>query len=214
MRMMQNIRIAAVLALACICACSKNNTSQTTIAGEAPPPAPAEAESAPARENSTPAGPIAGSVLDVVSPDSPIPQDVLQAMADYGVSIPGQARYWHTEIIDIDNDGSKELLVSNVREWCGSGGCSVWLWQRTRKGLRNLLPSEELTVAALNIEKESTNGYRNISIYHRVAGRNKEFLMVSDLYVWNGSAFLKTATTEHGKYLEAHLPATAWKVAP
>jgi hypothetical protein len=204
---------AAMLASALFCACSKSNTSQKT--GEiAPPPAQTEAEAPPQPENPLESGQIAGSVLDVVSPFSPIPPDVLDAMAGYGVNTQGQIKLWHTQSIDINDDGSKELLISNVMEWCGSGGCSVWLWQRTRKGLRNLLPSDDITAAAINLENESTNGYHNISIFHRAAGKNKEALLVSDLYVWNGEAYLKDSTIAHGKYLDAPLPATVWKVLP
>ncbi len=135
-------------------------------------------------------------------------------MAGYGVTIKGQLKYWHTQSLDINDDGSKELLISNVMEWCGSGGCSVWLWQRTLQGLRNLLPTDDITAAGINLENESTNGYHNISVYHRAAGKNKEALLVSDLYVWDGKGYLKNSTTQHGNYLDAPLPATVWKVLP
>jgi hypothetical protein len=204
---------AAMLALALFSTCSKNNTSQKTRE-TTPPPAHTEAEVPPPPEMLPDPGPIAGSVLDVVSPDSPIPPDVLEAMAGYGVKIQGQLKFWHTQNIDINDDGSRELLISNVMEWCGSGGCSVWLWQRTRNGLRNLLPTDDITAAAINLENESTNGYRNISVYHRAAGKNKEALLVSDLYVWSGEAYHKHSTISHGKYLDAPLPATVWKVLP
>jgi hypothetical protein len=205
--------VAAMLASALFCTCSKNNTSQQTRES-VPPPAQTEAEAPPQPENPVPSGPIAGSVLDVVSPDSPLPPDVLDAMAGYGVKIQGQIKFWHTQSLDINNDGSKELLISNVMEWCGSGGCGVWLWQRTRQGLRNLLPTDDITAAAINLENESTNGYQNISVYHRAAGKNKEALLVSDLYVWTGVAYQKSSTTQHGKYLDAPLPATVWRVLP
>ena len=202
-----------MLACAWVGACSKSNTSQNTI-GTEPPPDTTEVAVTPPPEIPPPAGPIAGSVLDVVSPDSPLPRDVLQAMAAYGVKTQGQVKFWHMQSLDINDDGAKELLISNVMEWCGSGGCSVWLWQRTRQGLRNLLPTDDITAAAINLEGESTNGYRNISVFHRAAGKNKEALLVSDLYVWDGLGYHKLSTTQHGKYLDAPLPSTVWKVLP
>ncbi len=214
MRTNNNLWAAAVmLACAGVCACSKNNTSQTIDEKEPPPPAP-QAEAPAPSASPIPAGPIAGSVLDVVSPDSPMPPDVLIAMAAYGVKTQGQTKFWHTQSLDINEDGSKELLISNVVEWCGSGGCSLWLWQRTRNGLRNLLPTEDITAAAINLEDARTESYRNLSVFHRATGKNKEFLMVSDLYVWNGEAYRKSSTIEHGKYLDTPLPATVWKVLP
>ena len=204
---------AALVGMALLCTCSKNNTTQKTRE-TAPPPAAAKAEEPPQPEIPPEPVEIAGSVLDVVSPDSPIPPDVLEAMSGYGVTIQGQTKSWHTQSLDINDDGSKELLISNVLEWCGSGGCSVWLWQRTRQGLRNLLPTDDITAAAINLEGESTNGYRNISVFHRAAGKNKEALLVSDLYVWDGLGYHKLSTTQHGKYLDAPLPSTVWKVLP
>jgi len=204
---------APVLALVLLSTCAKNNTSQKN-GEEVPPPPPAEAEAPPPPETPPVTGPIAGSVLDVVSANSPLPQDVLAAMAGYGATVQGQVQYWHTRSLDINGDGAKELLISNVLEWCGSGGCSVWLWQRTRSGLRNLLPSEDLTAAALLVENESTQGYRALSIYHRAQGRDKELLMVSDRYVWGGEAYSKSSSSTLGKYLETPLPPEAWKVIP
>ncbi len=213
MRTMNDGPAVLGLALVMVWACSKNNTSQKALQTE-PPPADSSAWVAPPPENPAPSGPIAGSVYDVVSANSVLPPDVVQAMSAYGIEAADRTKFWHTQSLDINDDGSKELLISNVMEWCGSGGCSIWLWQRTRQGLRNLLPSDDITAAAINLENGSTNGYRDLGVYHRAAGTNKEFLLVRDLYVWNGEAYHLSVTTEHGKYFNALLPSTAWKVAP
>ena len=197
----------------CFFACSQKNTSQTTIVKE-PEIAPAPVDT-PAVKVMPPEGPVAGSVLDVVSPGSrSIPRDVLQAMAKLGADTKHGVEFWHTHVLDANDDGARELLISNVMDWCGSGGCGVWLWQRTRKGLRNLLPTDSILAEAIDLEAESFDGYHNIRVYYRKSGGKRELMLASDLYVWRDSAYAFSATTRHGAYHNTPLPATAWKVVP
>ena len=207
------IRLLAFgLMAACCLACSKHNASRTALAQQ--PPEKSETSVAPEPAVVVPTGPVAGSVFDVISPNSPMPKDVLQAMAKYEIKSLDRRELWRTRALDLDGDGSKELLVSNVFEWCGSGGCGVWLWQRTRKGLRNLLPTEEILAEAVAVEDSSTNGYHNLRIYSRRFNEQQESVLVSDLYVWRETKYALSASRQLGKYLQTTLPPTVWKVVP
>jgi hypothetical protein len=204
--------IAAGLIVACFSACSKKNASHTSLAQQ--PHEQTEPVVAPEPAAINPAGPVAGSVFDVVSPNSGMPQDVLRAMAQYEIKSLDRHNLWRTHALDIDGDGSKELFVSNVFEWCGSGGCGVWLWQRTRKGLRNLLPTENILAEAVSVEDSSSGGYRNLRIYSRKFSKQQESILVSDLYVWRNTKYVLAASKQLGKYLQSSLPPAAWKVVP
>ncbi len=200
------------LMVACFSACSKNNVSHTSLAQQ--PPEKVEPVAAPEPTIINPTGPVAGSVFDVVSPNSTMSKDVLRAMAQYEIKSIDRHDLWCTHALDIDGDGSKELLISNVFEWCGSGGCGVWLWQRTRKGLRNLLPTENILAEAVAVEDSSTSGYHNLRVYSRKFSKQQESILVSDLYVWRDTQYVLAASRQLGKYLQTSLPPTAWKVVP
>lgn len=206
--------IGLCLIATCLCACSKNNASNTSLS-QTPPEQQQPNDAAP-KEPATesPTSPVAGSVYDVISPESALPKDVLQAMAKYEVKSLERANLWRMLPIDIDGDGSRELLISNVFEWCGSGGCGVWLWQRTRRGLRNLLPTENILAEAVALDSARTNGYRNLRIYSRKFGKQHEGLLVSDLYTWRGSAYAVASSQHHGRYMQTGLPDAVWKVVP
>ncbi len=204
--------VAVCLALS-FAACSKNNASHTVI--EQSPAAENNAPAAtPEPTASTPTGPVAGSVFDVISPNSSMPKDVLQAMGQYEIKSIDRHQLWRTHALDVDGDGSKELLISNVFEWCGSGGCGVWLWQRTRSGLRNLLPTDNILAEAVALEDSSTRGYHNLRIYSRKFNKLQESVLVSDLYVWREAQYVLAESRQLGKYLQTSLPQTAWKVVP
>lgn len=193
-------------------ACSKTQTSHTQI------PSPATTSPAPADTVAVmpdlPHGPVAGSVWDVMKAGDPIPQDVLQAMAKLGADTRHAQKLWHVQQIDINDDGAQELMISNVIEWCGTGGCGAWLWQRNREGLRNLLPTDDILTVAVEIETTTTGGYHDLRFYHRSSDDNNRAILVSDKFVWNGAGYAFRSRQQHGEYLESMLPATSWKAIP
>jgi len=173
---------------------------------ETPPPSP------PVVIEPTPSGPPAGSVWDVVTPDGRMPKDLLEQMAKEGADIKASdMKNWRTWPVDINGDGSKEFFISNVPGWCGSGGCSVWLWQRTPEGLRNLLPTQNNLTLALELDDAGPDGYHDILFYRRaMQDANKQSLAQARLQ-WDGKMYHEQSKTFLGDYLKTPLPASAWK---
>jgi hypothetical protein len=177
-------------------------------------PAPAaEKPSEPVVIEPKPTGPPAGSVWDVVTPDGRFPKDLLQSMAKQGADVKGtDTAVWRTWAVDINGDGSKDFFISNVPGWCGSGGCSVWLWQRTPSGLRNLLPSSSLLTLAVEVGEPGLEGYCDILLYHRaMQSANKQSLAQEKLQ-WDGKMYRSQGKTFLGDYLKTPLPEKAWRV--
>lgn len=192
-------------------ACSKSQSPHTQI-----PPAEVKEIAPPdtVRPALPPPGPVAGSVWDVMKPGERLPKDVLQAMAGLGADTRFAQKLWQTRLLDIDGDGAQELMIANVVEWCGSGGCGVWLWQRQRQGLRNLLPTDDILAVAVAVESTATNSYRDLRFYHRSSSEDNRPLLVSDLFAWDGTIYRYRSRRQHGEYLAAALPPTCWKVVP
>jgi len=176
-------------------------------------PAPVETPpSPPVVIEPTPAGPPAGSVWDVVTPDGLIPKDLLEQMAKQGADIKSSdVRNWKTWSTDVNGDGSKEFFISNVPGWCGSGGCSVWLWQRTPDGLRNLLPTQSNLTLAIELGEAGPENYLDILFYHRAMQDDSKQSLAQVRLQWDGKAYHEAAKTFLGDYLKTPLPASAWK---
>jgi hypothetical protein len=176
-------------------------------------PAPVETPpSLPVVIEPAPSGPPAGSVWDVVTPDGLMPKDLLEQMAKEGADIKASdTKNWHTWPVDINNDGSKEFFISNVPGWCGSGGCSVWLWQRTPEGLRNLLPTQNNLTLAIELGEAGPEGYHDILFYRRAMQDDAKQSLAQVRLQWDGKAYHETTKTFLGDYLKTPLPASAWK---
>ncbi|MGH7496143.1 MAG: hypothetical protein ACREOO_27635 [bacterium] len=175
-----------------------------TVEAPSPPPVVIEPK---------PTSPPAGSVWDVVTPDGRLPKDLLQSMAKQGADIKrNDVTEWNTWAMDVNGDGSKEFLISNVPGWCGSGGCSVWLWQRTPEGLRNLLPTRNLLTLAVELGDPGLEGYCDILLYHRDMESTSQQSLAQERYQWDGQMYRSQGKTFLGDYLTTPLPASAWKV--
>jgi hypothetical protein len=163
---------------------------------ETQPPSPAAIEPKPS-------GPPAGSVWDVVTSDGLLPKDLLQHMAQEGADIKeSDTRNWKTWPVDVNGDGSKEFFISNVPGWCGSGGCSVWLWQRTPEGLRNLLPTQRHLTLALEIGEPGPEGYLDILFYHRAMQDAAKQSLAQLRLQWDGKAYHEVEKIFLGDYLK------------
>lgn len=172
---------------------------------ETPPPTPVVIEP-------TPSGPPAGSVWDVVTPEGRLPKELLQQMAKEGADLEANdLKNWRTWSVDINGDGSKEFFISNVPGWCGSGGCSVWLWQRTPEGLRNLLPTQNNLTLALELGEAGPEGYLDVLFYRRAMQDDTKQSLAQVRLQWDGKAYHELSKTFLGDYLKTPLPASAWK---
>ncbi|MDZ7290707.1 MAG: hypothetical protein ONB44_23395 [candidate division KSB1 bacterium] len=160
-----------------------------------------------------PQGPPAGSVWDVVTPDGRLPKDLLQHMAKQGAEVKrSNIAAWKTWSVDVNGDGSKEFFISNVPGWCGSGGCSVWLWQRTPTGLRNLLPTESMLTLAVELGDAGLDGYCDILFYHRAMENPNRQSLAQERLQWDGQTYRPHSKTFLGDYLKTPLPEGAWRV--
>jgi hypothetical protein len=179
-------------------------------------PAPIETTPPPAMPvviEPTPTEPPAGSVWDVVTPDGRLPKDLLEDMAKEGADIKASdMKNWRTWPMDINGDGSKEFFISNVPGWCGSGGCSVWLWQRTPEGLRNLLPTQNNLTLAIELGDAGPEGYHDILFYRRAMQDDTKQSLAQVRLQWDGKAYHELSKTFLGDYLKTPLPASAWRV--
>jgi hypothetical protein len=175
-------------------------------------PPPVETPPPPAVIEPKPSGPPAGSVWDVVTPDGRLPKDLLDHMAKEGADIKASdTQSWKTWPVDINGDGSKEFFISNVPGWCGSGGCSVWLWQRTSDGLRNLLPTQSNLTLAIELGEQGEEGYLDILFYRRAMQDDIKQSLAQVRLQWDRQAYHEIAKTFLGDYLKTPLPANAWK---
>lgn len=173
---------------------------------ETPPPSP------PVVIEPAPSGPPAGSVWDVVTPDGRLPKDLLEHMAREGADIKASdTRNWKTWAVDVNGDGSKEFFISNVAGWCGSGGCSVWLWQRTPEGLRNLLPTQSNLTLAIELGETGPENYHNILFYRRAMQDDTTQSLAQVHLQWDGKMYHEQSKTFLGDYLKTPLPQGAWK---
>lgn len=194
--------------------CSKQKSSQTEILPDFPVSKSSRIDSAATPQPEPIEAPVAGSVWDVATRDGRLSKDLIAAMQDYGINPKHAEQVWQRRILDVNGDGAQELLLSNVMEWCGSGGCGVWLWQRTRNGLRNLVPTDNLVAVAVEIEPTRHAGYSDLRFYHRKFDKNEDPSLASDLYIWSGSEYVFKSSQRHGKYLNGSLPSGVWKTTP
>lgn len=177
-------------------------------------PAPIEtpAPEPPVVVEPAPSAPPAGSVWDVVTPDGRMPKDLLEQMEKEGAEISASdVKNWHTWAVDINGDGSKEFFISNVPGWCGSGGCSVWLWQRTPDGLQNLLPTQNNLTLALELGDAGPENYYDILFYRRAMQDNTKQSLAQIRLQWDGKTYHEHSKNFLGDYLKTPLPASAWK---
>jgi hypothetical protein len=178
-----------------------------------PVPAERPSETEPVIIEPKPDGPPSGSVWDVVTPDGRLPKDLLDCMAKQGASIKqSEISSWKTWAVDVNGDGSKELFISSVPGWCGSGGCSVWLWQRTSAGLGNLMPAGGPLTLAAELGEPGLEGYCDILFYHRAMQDDNKQSLAQERLQWDGKIYRSQGKTFLGDYLKTPLPESAWRV--
>jgi len=202
--------LVSVLGAFLLAGCSRKSAPKVETE---PAPPTVEAPSPAVVIEPKPSGPPAGSVWDVVTPDGRLPKDLLQSMAKQGAgSKRNDVAEWKTWAMDVNGDGSKEFFISHVPGWCGSGGCSVWLWQRTPAGLRNLLPTRNLLTLAVGLGDPGLEGYADILLYHRAMQSDNRQGLAQERLQWDGKIYRTQGKTFLGEYLKTPLPAEAWRV--
>lgn len=139
---------------------SENTASDTTL--ESPSPVAAESPSSSVSLNKT------GKQVD-----EKIQNNLTEALNSYlqelGVKSETEPTY-KTEYIDLNNDGIKDALVlMDTPDWCGSGGCSLFIFQGGENKFE-FLSSASLIQNPFTVSETQTNGWRDLVVEVRGGG--------------------------------------------
>ena len=90
-------------------------------------------------------------------------------LGELGVNLDTQQTY-KTEYIDLNNDGIKDALVlMSTPDWCGTGGCSLFVFQGGEEKFE-FLSSSSLIHQPFTISENQTNGWRDLVVEVRGGG--------------------------------------------
>ena len=87
------------------------------------------------------------------------------------------------DTLDLDGDGSAELMVRGIEHLCGAQNCRVWIFRRTTDGWVQLLHA--YTVQTLEAQQTVTNGYRDIM----TSAHSSATESVLELYKFDGRRY-------------------------
>lgn len=134
-------------------------------------------------------------------------QNVRERMKDRKLSIQNITKEINSvDMIDLNGDGISEYVIYGII--CGNVNCSVWIYQKTKNGYRQV-PFEE-SVISLKPLKTKTKGYFDIQI----EGHSSAIESEMRIYKFDGSrykiseCFSKkyTIITNSGKVIELKTP--------
>jgi hypothetical protein len=72
----------------------------------------------------------------------------------------GLAKYLVAEAVDLNGDGTPELIVHGINDVCGPYWCAHWVYCKTKAGYRALFDAGD--VQAVEPQKAVTNGYHDL----------------------------------------------------
>jgi hypothetical protein len=145
---------------------------------------------------------------------SPItPEELVAAMVSLGVDVArNDPRHWVTRTVDVDRDGAYEVAVTGVEpDYCGSGGCSLWVFKKTSNGLRDLLPTTRDVVKGFGVEVPVGDGPLTVLGFERDIANDQ---LSCTVYTWQGSSYSVSERRALGPYWTTPLPPTAIAAAP
>lgn len=84
-------------------------------------------------------------------------------LQELGVNLETGQTY-KTEYIDLNNDGIKDALVlMNTPDWCGTGGCSLFVFQGGEEKFQ-FVSQSSLINQPFTISETQTNGWRDLVV--------------------------------------------------
>lgn len=90
-------------------------------------------------------------------------------LQELGANVETEQTY-KTEYIDLNDDGIKDALVlMNTPDWCGTGGCSLFIFQGGENKFE-FLSSSSLINQPFTVSETKTNGWRNLIVEVRGGG--------------------------------------------
>ncbi|MEM1170174.1 MAG: hypothetical protein AAGJ08_14115 [Cyanobacteria bacterium P01_H01_bin.35] len=88
---------------------------------------------------------------------------------ELGVNVENDETY-KTEYIDLNDDGIKDALVlMSTQDWCGTGGCNLFIFQGGENKFE-FLSSSSLIHQPFTVSKTQTNGWRDLVVEVRGGG--------------------------------------------
>jgi len=72
-------------------------------------------------------------------------------------------------LFDLNGDGIRDAVVLLKGNYCGSGGCTIEIYQGTKDGFR-FLGSSPLVFAPIRVSKKPQAGWRTVIVASRYAG--------------------------------------------
>ncbi|MGB3510536.1 MAG: hypothetical protein WBA93_15130 [Microcoleaceae cyanobacterium] len=84
-------------------------------------------------------------------------------LQELGVNLETGQTY-KTEYIDLNNDGIKDALVLiNIPDWCGTGGCSLFVFQGGKEKFQ-FVSQSSLINQPFTVNETQTNGWRDLVV--------------------------------------------------
>jgi hypothetical protein len=87
--------------------------------------------------------------------------------------------------VDIDHDGNYEYLVTH-RDYCGSGGCSTFLFKKSKSTGWHQVAS---AFGEVTIGNKQVNGYQTLIVEGKVYRSAGGWDMKSHVYSWTGNGY-------------------------
>ena len=147
---------------------SENIASDTTL--ESPSPVAVESPTNSVTLNKT------GKQVDEQTQQN-LTDAVNSYLQELGANVETEPTY-KTEYIDLNDDGIKDALVlMNTPDWCGTGGCSLFIFQGTENNFE-FLSSASLIQQPFTVSKTKNNGWRDLIVDVRGGGATPQTVVL------------------------------------